>query len=153
MGLSDKKQESKQNSQTSNTFGYQPGASSPDIDALRNQKFQIDPSIGFRLGEKERQLEDSMVSPTGGYVTPQIRDAILRSGRRDLMQQAGQQTREGAFDQNKLNYSRNLAVADMTKPVLTQTSSSSSGTGAVRQSESPWGTIAGVGSSLAPLSL
>lgn len=86
-------------------------------------------------------------------MTPQIRDAIKRSGQRDLMQQAGQQTREGAFDVNKLNYSKNLATADLTKPVLTQTGSSSSGTGKTVQSESPWGTVAGVGANLAPLSL
>lgn len=77
----------------------------------------------------------------------------MRSGQRELMQQAGQQTREGTFDQNKLNYSRNLAVADITKPILTQTGSTSSGTGKTVQSESPWGTVAGVGASLAPLSL
>lgn len=161
IGLSDKKQTSTQTGtqqgSTSNTYGWQPHPGSADIDTLRNQKFQIDPSIGYRLGEKERQLSDSFVSPTGGYVTPQIRDAITRSGRRDLMQQAGQQTREGQFDVNKLNYAKNAAVAGMTAPVLTQTGSSSSGSstgsGTVRQSESPWGTVASIGTSLAPLSL
>ena len=153
MGLSDKTQKSTQSSQTQNQYGYQPGASSPDIDALRNTKFNIDPSIGYRLGEKERQLNESLADPTGGYMTPAIRDAIERSGQRELASQAGQQTREGAFDVNKLNYSKNLATADLTKPVLTQTGSTSSGSGKTVQSESPWGTIAQVGASVAPLSL
>ena len=153
MGLSDKKQESKQTSQTANTYGFQNVPDTPDIIHARQDSAQVDPSIGFRAAEKERQLEDSFASPTGGYVTPQIRDAILRSGRRELFQQAGQQAREGQFDVNRLNQSRNLALAGMTRPVLTQTSSSSTGTGTVKQSESPWGTIAQVGAQAAPLSL
>lgn len=153
MGLSDNRQRSSSSSTTSNSYGYQPGAQSADINALRSHRFQVDPSIGFRLGEKERQLSDSFQNPTGGYTTPQIKDAIMRSQRRGLMQDASQATREGQFDVNKLDFSRNLAVADMTKPVLTQTGSSSQGQGQVTQSQSPWGTVAGIGASVAPLSL
>ena len=67
------------------------------------------------------------------------------------MQQAGEQTREGQFDVNKLNYGKNLAVAGMTAPVLTQTGGTSSGK--TVQSESPWGTALQIGSAAAPLSL
>lgn len=77
----------------------------------------------------------------------------MRSQRRGLMQDASQATREGQFDVNKLDFSRNLAVADMTKPILTQNSSTSTGQGQTTQSQSPWGTIAGIGASVAPLSL
>ena len=125
----------------------------PDIAALRGTKFQTDPSIGYRLAEKERQLSDTFQNPTGGFVTPQIRDAIMRSERRELMQQAGQQTREGAYDVNRLNYGKNLAVADMTKPILTQTGSTSTGQGTTVQSQSPWAAAAQVGAQAAPLSL
>ena len=69
------------------------------------------------------------------------------------MQQAGQQTREGAYDVNKLNFSKNLATAEMTKPILTQTGSSSTGTGTVTQSQSPWATALQVAGTAAPLSL
>lgn len=89
----------------------------------------------------------------GGYTTPQIRDAILRGERRELGQQAGQQAREGAYDVNRLNQSRNLAMASLTKPILTQTGSTSSGTGTIKQSESPWATIAQIGAQAAPISL
>lgn len=168
MGLSDKKQESRGTTTSSGTTtGTSSGTSTtsvpdtPDIIAARGYKPRIDPSIGFRLAEKERQLEDSMVSPTGGYVTPQIRDAILRSGRRDLMQQAGQQVREGVFDQNRLDQTNKLALAGLTRGSTTSdtrtgtTTGTTTGTsaGTVTQSESPWGTIAGVGASVAPLSL
>jgi len=86
-------------------------------------------------------------------VTPQIRDAIMRSGRRDLMSQAGEQTREGAFDVNRMNLAKGAGLAEMTRPILTQTGSTSSGTGTTTQSQSPWATIAGVGAQAAPLSL
>lgn len=87
----------------------------------------------------------------GGYTTPQIRDAIMRGGQRELMQEAGAQARAGAFDVNRLNQSRDLALAGMTRPVLTQTGST--GTGTVVQSQSPWATIAQVGAQAAPMSL
>lgn len=151
--MSDKKQTTKQTGSTTSTYGYQPGASSPDIDAYRDADFDIDPSIGHRLGEKERQLKDSFVSPTGGYVTPQIKDAILRSGQRNLMQDASQATREGQFDVNKLKLAQKAGVAGMTAPVLTQTSGTSSGTGTVSQSENPLGTVAKVAGAVAPISL
>lgn len=157
MGLSDRRQTTNTNStsSTTNRYGFQTPPSTPDIDRLRNQQFQIDPSIGYRLGEKERQLSDSLANPTGGFVTPQIRDAIMRSGRRELMQQAGQQTREGAYDVNRLNYGRNLATAQMTQPILTQEGSTTtgSGTGTVSQGQSPWATIFNTGASAAPFSL
>ena len=96
-----------------------------------------------------------MVSPTGGYVTPQIRDAILRSGRRDLMSQAGQQTREGAFDVNRLNQARDLTLAGLTRGSVNTSSGTQSGTsqGTTVQSQSPWGTVAQAGLSAAPFSL
>jgi hypothetical protein len=77
----------------------------------------------------------------------------MRGGRRELFQQAGQQAREGQFDANRLNQSRNLALAGLTRPILTQEGSTSTGRGEVKQSESPWGTIAQVGAQAAPLSL
>lgn len=95
----------------------------------------------------------------GGYTTPQIRDAIRRSGQRELLQMGGQQTREGAYDVNRLNQSKNLALAGMTAPRLVNTGSTStstgtqSGTGTVTQSQNPFGTALQVGASMAPLSL
>lgn len=75
----------------------------------------------------------------------------MRSGQRDLMSQAGQQTREGAYDVNRQNMSKNLALAGLTKG--TNETMSSEGKGTVTQSESPWKTAAGIAASAAPLSL
>lgn len=77
----------------------------------------------------------------------------MRGERRELGQQAGQQAREGQYDVNRLNQSKNLALAGLTRPILTQTGSTSNSSGTVKQSESPYGTIAQLGAQMAPLSL
>lgn len=153
MGLSDRKQTSTQNSQTANQYGFQQTPNTPDIERARNDSAQIDPSIQYRVANAERQLNDQFVNPLGGYMTPQIRDAIQRGERRELMQMGGQQAREGQYDVNRLNQSRNLALASLTRPILTQTGSSSSGTGTVTQSQNPFATALQVGAQAAPLSL
>ena len=153
MGISDKTQKSEQKGSTTATYGNIPVVDTPDIIAARADKPQIDPSIGYRLGEKERQLQDSFASPTGGYVTGQIRDAILRSGQRNLAQQAGEQAREGQFDVNRLNQSKNLALAGLTRGQIAQTGTTSTGSGKVTQADSPFATGAAVAGQLAPLSL
>lgn len=153
MGLSDTKQKSNQTSTTSNQYGFENVPDTPDIIAARNDRATVDPSIGYRVAEKERQLDDSFASPTGGYVTPQIRDAIQRGERRELFQQAGQQQREGQFDVNRLNQSKNLALAGLTRPILTQRGSTTKGEGSVVQSESPFKVVAQTAAQAAPLSL
>lgn len=112
---------------TSNTFTRAPGASSPDIDRLRSQQFQVDPTIGARLGEAQRSLKNQFRNPAGGYTTPQMRDAIERSQSRELFQQGGAQMRAGQFDVNQQDYGRNLAVAGLTAPPLVQSGSSYTG--------------------------
>lgn len=69
------------------------------------------------------------------------------------MQEAGAQTRAGQFDVNRLNTTKDLALADLTKPILTQTGSSSTGSGTVTQSDSPFKTALNVAGAAAPLSM
>ncbi len=73
----------------------------------------------------------------GGYATPQIRDAVLRSGERGLAQQAGEQTRAGQYDVNQQNMGNRLALAGLTRG--TDTTGTSTSTGKVTQKD-PWGT-------------
>jgi hypothetical protein len=156
IGLSDSRQTSRGTS-TSNYSGTNTTTvpDTPDIITARADRAQIDPSIGYRLGEKERQLKESFVNPTGGYVTPAIRDAIMRSGQRELMSQAGEQAREGTYDANRLNMQRNLALAGLTRGTVGTQSGTQSGTtsGTVTQGQSPFATALGIGTSLAPISL
>lgn len=153
MGLSDRRTSTSGTSTSTNSYGFQPIPETQDIATARNTQPRIDPSIGYRLGEQQRRLDESLASPTGGYVTPQIRDAIRRSGQREMMQMAGQQTREGAFDVNRLNMQKNLALANLTRPILTQTGSTTTGQSTGTQGQSPWATALGIGTGIAPISL
>lgn len=165
MGLSGSKQKSNQtqtqnyNNTAANTYGWQTHPGSPDIDKLRSAKFNIDPTIPYRSARARENLDRSLQNPLSGYSTPSMRDAIMRTNRRRIDQDESQANREGSFDVNRLNYARDAAVAGMTSPVLTQTGSTSSGSGTqtgnstTSQSQSPWGTIASIGASVAPLSL
>lgn len=106
-----------------------PGASSPDIDAYRAMQFKVDPTIGARLGEAQRGLKDQFINPTGGYVTPSMKDAITRSQTRELFQQGGAQTRAGQYDVNSLNLQKAGNLAALTAPPLVQTGSSGTSSG------------------------
>jgi hypothetical protein len=135
------------------SYDYKTPPSTPALDTLRNQTFEIDPGIAAQYGRQRSDLNRSFANPTGGFVSPQVRDAQLESGRERLGRDEAQAMREGAYDQNKLNYGRNLAVAGMSAPQLVQTGSSGSQQGTVQQSQSPWGAIASAGAQAVPLSL
>ena len=105
-----------------------PGASSPDIDALRNAKYEIDPSIGYRAGAAKRRLDNSFTNPLGGYSTPQRDEAIRRSAGRSIDEQSGMEARAGQFDVNRLNLGKEQFLAGLTAPPLVQSGSTSTGT-------------------------
>lgn len=109
-----------------------PGASSPDIDTLRNTQFKVDPTIGFRAGSAKRRLENSYNNPLGGYTTPQIRDAQLRSGERSIDEQAGMESRAGQYDVNNQTFQKNAYLAGLTAPPLVQTGTSGTQTGSYK---------------------
>lgn len=151
MGLSDKKQTQTSNNATTTSWGHIAPPNTPDLDNLRNRKFQVDPGISAQYSGLRSRLAKSFNSPTGAYYNPQVQEGILRSRNESLGQQEGQAFREGQFDVNKLNYGRDVAVAGMTAPQLVQTGGTSSGTGTIKSSQSPWGTIAQVGAQVAPM--
>lgn len=141
---------------TQNAYGWQTPNDTADVQVLRSHQFQIDPTIGYRVGGAIRRMQDSYQNPLGGYTTPQIRDATMRSQERELMQQGGQQFREGAYDVGNQQYGQKLAVAGMTAPRLVQTGSSGqqSGTSSgTATTSTPWYSDAiaggaGIGSAL-----
>lgn len=112
----------------SSTTTSTPAANTPDIERLRSQQFQVDPSIRYRVGGAVRRMQNQFRNPTGGYTTPQQQDAIMRSEERELMQMGGQQFREGAHDVNHMDYSRNALLAGLTQPTTQTGTSNQSGT-------------------------
>lgn len=105
-----------------------PASDTPDINRLRSQQFQVDPSIGYRVGGAVRRMQSQFRNPLGGYATPAMRDAIMRSQERELMQMGGQQFREGQHDVNQLDYGRNALLAGLTQPTTSTGTSQQSGT-------------------------
>lgn len=153
IGLSDKKQESKGTSATTAQYAYQTPPSTPALDTLRSKTFEIDPGISAQYGRQRSDFKKSFASPTGGYVAPQVRDQQMQSGMERLGRDEAQAMREGQYDANKLGYSRDLAVAGMSQPQLTQVGTTGTQQGTMKQSESPWAAIASAGAQAAPLSL
>ena len=152
-----------QNTSTGTTSGTSSGTvrsaveNTPDIDALRNYRAQVDPGISHRYGSALRRMKDSFNNPLGGYATPAMKDAIMRSNERELLQQAGQEFREGQSDVNRMDLGRLSGLAELTAPRTvtsneTQTGTSMStnqGTGQITQTPSWLSTIGGIASGAA----
>lgn len=133
------RQSSTQNQQFSqaNTFGWETPPDTADVQALRSHQFQVDPTIGHRVGGAIRRMQDSFQSPLGGYTTPQMRDAIQRTQERELLQEGGAQFRAGQYDVNNQQFGQKAAVAGMTAPRMVQKTSSGTSSGKATTSE-PW---------------
>lgn len=154
IGLSDQKQKSNQTQQSQSTaqYGWQAPPTTASLDKLRNEKFEIDPGLAAQYGQQRQALESSFNQPTRAYLPKQVEQQQLQSGRERLGRDEAQAMREGQHDVNRLNYGRDLAVAGMEAPTLTQTGSTGSGTssGTTVQSESPWKIGAQIAGQAAP---
>lgn len=112
------------NSTTTNT----PAANTPDIERLRSQQFEVDPSIGYRVGGALRRMQSQYNNPLGGFATPAMRDAQMRTQERSLLESGSQAMREGQHDVNQMDYSRNALLAGLTQPTTQTGSTNQSGT-------------------------
>lgn len=153
IGLSGSSQKQNTNNTTANSYGWQANPGSADIDKLRSAQFEVDPGLSAQYGQLRNDMKRSFASPTGAYLSPQVRDAQMRSGQERLGRDEANAFRSGQFDVNRLNYGRDAAVAGMTAPTLTQTGSNSTGSGTVTQTPSAMSTATGMAGALAPLSL
>lgn len=137
------KQDQTQNQQYQNTSTYDflKPPDTADISALRSHQFNIDPTIGARVGGAIRRMQDSFNNPQGGYTTPQIRDAQMRAQERELMQMGGEQARAGYYDLNNQQFGQKAAVAGLTAPRLVQTGQSGTASGTMKgtaTTSEPW---------------
>lgn len=114
---------------TTNTYGWTPPPDWADLEGLRGFKFQSDPRIGHAFARGRGQAHESFNSPTGGYTTPQLRDATLRASDEDSTQQEAQAYREEDYGRQALEYGKLADIAQMTAPRLTQTGGSSTQSG------------------------
>lgn len=116
-------------------------------------KFEVDPGLATQYADQRAQVRKGFNNPLGAYYNPQVKESMQRASDERLGQEEAQAFRGGQFDVNRLNYSKQAALAGMTAPQLTQTGSSSSGTGTINQSTNPTGSILSAGAALAPLSM
>lgn len=150
-------QSGSQNFNTANTYGWQETPDTKDIEAFRNWKPQVDPGLSYQYGNARNKLRSSFINPLGGYATPQMQDALQRSGERALNQDEAQAYRGGQYDVNNQRSGQLGMLAGLTAPRLTQTGSSGSGTSSgttnTSQSGGLFGDILGAGSQVASAGL
>ena len=104
MGKKKQVTESKQQSQQSfnaATSGETSVPDTPDIQAFRGWQPQTDPSIPYGAASAHNRLSQSFDNPLGGYATPAMRDAMMRTGHRQIDQDASQAFRQSAYDVNQ----------------------------------------------------
>jgi hypothetical protein len=140
------------NFNNTSTFDWKTAPDTPDTEAFRGWRPQIDPGLGYQYGQARNQLTSSFNDPLGGYSTPQMRDAQQRTGSRNLNQDESQAFRQGANDVNTRRGTQLGTLAALNHPQLVQTGSSgnasgtssgtSSGTGQTVQSGGFWGDLA-----------
>lgn len=135
---------------TANTYGHEPGATSPDIDAVRAFEFSHDPRLPYTFARAAERSRDVYANPLGGATTPQLRDAVQRTTAEDLGQQEGQAYAEEGRNLQGLNFAKLMDVAQMTAPRFVQKgqSGTSSGTATTVQSQSPMNSLIGGASSV-----
>jgi len=112
-----------------NTFDWKTAPDTQDTQAFRDWRPQIDPGLGYQYETAKQKLASSFNSPMGGYVTPQMRDAQLRTGMRNLNQDEAQAFRQGYADVNSQRGTQLGALAALTRPQLVQTGSSGTASG------------------------
>ena len=115
------------------------------IDAYANFQPQIDPTIGFRAGSAKRRLDNSFINPLGGYSTPQRDEAIRRSMERGIDEQAGMESRAGAFDVNQSRMGQLGSLAALMAPRLVQSGSSGTSAGNTSAGQNLFGNLLDVG--------
>jgi hypothetical protein len=109
------------------SYGQIQPESNKYIDAFEDFRPQGDPTIGFRAGDAKRRLASSFSNPLGGYATPAMKDAIMRSESRGIDQDAAQQFRAGQYDTNQQRMGQLGSLASLMAPRIVQTGSSGTG--------------------------
>jgi len=142
----DTKQQSTQSFNTA-TSGSTSVPDTPDIQAFRGWQPQTDPGLSYQYANARNRLNQSFDNPLGGYATPAMRDAMLRTGNRQLNQDESQAFRQGAYDVNQQKAGQLGSLAALTRGQKTSGTSSGtgnmSGTGTTTQSGISWGEILG----------
>jgi hypothetical protein len=125
---------------TTATYGYQTPPTTPAVTKLAGAKFEVDPGLHAQYGKLRSKLKSGFNNPLGANYSPEVRDAIIRSGEERLGRDEAEAYRGGQYDANRLGYSRDVTVAGMSQPQLVQTGGTTSGTSSGTVQQNPaWG--------------
>lgn len=83
-----------------------------------------DPTTQYRYGAAKRDLLAQYQNPLGAYTTPELREQMTTSGLNELGQQAGQEYRQQAYDQNRLKMAQLESLMNYSSPQLVNTKTS-----------------------------
>lgn len=111
------------------SYDWKQTPDSPDIEAYRGYRPQVDPTIAHGAAASRNRFNASFINPLGGYSTPQRDEAIRRAGNRQIDQDASQAFRAGAYDVNQQRGGQLAGLAALTAPRLVQTGSSGTSSG------------------------
>lgn len=141
--------QNQQQAYNANTASSSSVPDTPDIQAYRAFQPQVDPGLGYQYANARNKLNQSFDNPLGGYATPEMRDAMLRTGNRQLNQDEAQAFRAGTYDVNQQKAGQLGNLASLTRGTNTTGTSSGTGTmtgtgtGTTQQSGISWGEILG----------
>jgi hypothetical protein len=141
----------KQDTTSSVQWGYKTPPTTPAVEKLASDQFEVDPGLKYQYQDLKTRLRSGFDNPMGAAYNPTVKEAMIREGEEQLGQQEAQAYRQGQYDVNKLGYGRDVTVAGMTAPQLVQEGGTSKGT--MTQSQSPWGAIAQGAATAAPMSM
>lgn len=143
------------NSSYSNAVQYgqiQP-QSNKYIDAFANFEPQSDPTTPYRAASARNRVNAGLMSPTGGYATPQMLDARRNSAFRDIDEQSAMASRAGQFDINQQRMGQLGSLAGLMAPRIVQTGSSGSGKSDTAAGKNLFGDLLDLGMGAANLAM
>ena len=98
-------------------------------EAVKNFKFQADPSIGFRYGAQRRQVNEGALDPMGSYMTPEMREASRKTANEELNMRESQDRAQENQRMNTAGYGQALDYAGLMQSPLVQTGGSTQQSG------------------------
>jgi hypothetical protein len=90
----------------------------PDIQAARAWKPQIDPGIGYTFARARQALKNQFDNPLGADTPAAVRDAAIYAGENDIAQQEAQAYRSAYNDANQQEWGKLNTLAQLTRPEL-----------------------------------
>jgi len=103
-----------------NSYGYKTPPSTPGLEALKDFKFEIDPSFGQIASDLKRRRTENRNRLTGPYVTPEMQREAAMADDNEISQREADLRRQQNYDVNQQEFGKLLSIANFEKPELVQ---------------------------------